>query len=152
MRTPVRRRVIAAATAVIAVTAALAAPAHAATAREPVTRPPVARAAQQVFWKWSDGSAKISRTFTLSKYKDEAGLPTLVVTAIPAAPSRTVYLQFKQKGKWVVETKGTTGRKGVVRLRLNPYCSNDTWCDGVYDYRLKAGSLYQNLRITYSEK
>jgi hypothetical protein len=109
-------------------------------------------AAQQVFWKWSDGSDKTSRTFKQSKYGDQAGLPYLQVNTVPARPSRNVYLQFKQKGKWVVENKGTTNKKGVLRLGLNPYCSNDTWCDGTYEYRLKVGSLYQTFRINYSEK
>jgi 5-hydroxyisourate hydrolase-like protein (transthyretin family) len=112
----------------------------------------VEAASQKYYWKWSDGSQKTSRLFREKTYKTQAKLPHLVVTVQPASPAHFVYLQFKQKGKWVVENKGTTNKKGVLRLGLNPYCSNDTWCDGTYEYRLKVGSLYQTFRINYSEK
>jgi hypothetical protein len=150
VRTPAPIRVIA--TVILVLTAGSSAGAMAAPAQVPGARHAMARAAQEVYWKWSDGSQKTSRTFKQSRYHDQAGLPVLVVSALPASPKRTVYLQFKQKGAWVVEKKGTTNGKGVVRLDLYPYCSNDTWCDGIYEYRLKAGTHYQNFRITYSEK
>ena len=149
LSTPARSVVTAVLAAVVVLPAAaasaapLSAPAHAVTALP---------AAQQYFWKWSDGSHKTSRTFKKSTYHAQAGLPHLVVTAQPAKPSRVVYLQFKQKGKWIVENKVTTNSKGVATIDLNPYCSNDTWCDGTWSYRLKIGSLYQNLKLTYSEK
>ncbi|MEI6361439.1 MAG: hypothetical protein WCP95_04840 [Actinomycetes bacterium] len=109
-------------------------------------------AAQKYFWKWSDGSQKTSRLFRQKTWKTQEKMPHLVVTAVPATPAKVVYLQFKQKGKWVVENKVTTDAKGVATISLNPFCSNDTWCDGTWSYRLKIGSLYQNLKIAYSEK
>ena len=102
------------------------------------TRP---AASQKFFWKWSDGSQKTSRLFREKTYKTQAKLPHLVVTAVPATPVRTVYLQFKQKGKWIVENKVKTDDKGVATIELNPFCSNETWCDGTWTYRLKIGSL-----------
>ena len=109
-------------------------------------------AGQKYFWKWSDGSQKTARLFREKTYKTQAKLPHLVVTVVPASPKHNVYLQFKQKGKWIVENKVTTDDKGVANIELNPFCSNDTWCDGTWSYRLKIGSLYQNLKIAYSEK
>ena len=146
---PSRSMVAAALAAVLLVPAAAASAEPSSASSRIVTALP---SAQQYFWKWSDGSQKTSRTFKKSTYHDQAGLPHLVVTAQPAKPSHVVYLQFKQKGKWIVENKVTTNSKGVATIDLNPYCSNDTWCDGTWSYRLKIGSLYQNLKLTYSEK
>jgi len=109
-------------------------------------------ASQKFFWKWSDGSQKTSRLFREKTYKTQAKLPHLVITAVPATPKHDVLLQFKQKGKWVLENKVTTDSKGVANIDLNPFCSNDTWCDGTLSYRLKIGSVYQNLKIGFSEK
>lgn len=109
-------------------------------------------AAQQYFWKWSDGSQKTSRTFKQSQYQSAAKLPKLLVTAQPAKPTRTVYLEFSQKGKWVLESKTKTNSKGVATLSLIPYCDNQKWCSGTWNYRLKVGRSYQNLKLTYSRK
>jgi hypothetical protein len=112
----------------------------------------VGAASQKYYWKWSDGSQKTSRLFREKTYKTQAKLPHLVVTVQPASPAHFVYLQFKQKGKWIVENKVKTNNEGVAAIDLNPFCSNETWCDGTWSYRLKIGSLYQNLKISYAEK
>jgi hypothetical protein len=130
-------------------TAAAAGAAPAASNRAPSAAP---TAPQKYFWKWSDGSQKTSRLFREKTYKTQKKLPHLVVTVIPATPAHVVYLQFKQKGKWIVENKVTTDGKGVANIELNPYCSNDTWCDGTWQYRLHLTGQNQNLKIAYSEK
>ena len=65
--------------------------------------------------------------------------------------SHYINLEFKQNGKWVVENKVATNSKGVANIDINPYCANDTWCDGTYTYRLKVGTQYAILKLTYSE-
>jgi hypothetical protein len=106
-------------------------------------------AKQQVFWKWSDGSQKTSRVFREARYNRAGRLPKIIVTAVPAKPRRVVILQFKQKGKWLVERRTSTSTKGVATLTLDPYCTNKTWCDGTWNYRIKVGTLYQVLKVTY---
>ena len=106
-------------------------------------------ASQKYFWKWSDGSQKPARVFREARYVRAARLPRLVITAVPAKPARVVFLQFRQKGKWLVEMKTATNAKGVAVLKLDPYCTNRTWCDGTWNYRIKVGTLYQVLRVTY---
>ncbi len=126
--------------------------ASAAPADEPGSRSAIVPMAQKYYWIWSDDSEATSRTFKKSKYHNQAGLPHLVITVEPATPARTIYLQFKQKGKWILENKVKTNDAGKATIELNPYCTNDTWCDGSWTYRLKAGDRYQNLKITYSER
>jgi hypothetical protein len=106
-------------------------------------------AAQKVYWKWSDESQKTLRLFREARYHRAAKLPRIVVTAVPAKPRRAVILQFQQKGKWLVETRTTTNAKGVATLKLDPYCTNRTWCDGTWTYRIKVGTLFQTLKVTY---
>lgn len=118
----------------------------------PAPVPQTVQAAQKYFWIWSDGSEKSKRTFKESKYGDQASLPHLVVTVEPAKPARTVYLQFKQDGKWIVENKVTSDGQGKAIIDINPYCSKNNWCDGTYAYRLKIGDRFANLKITYAEK
>lgn len=109
-------------------------------------------AEQEYFWKWSDGSQATHRTFSQKKYGIQNNLPELVVTAVPARPRHYVYLQFRQGGKWVLENKVALNSKGVAHVDINPYCENDTWCDGTYKYRLKVVDSYANLTITYTER
>lgn len=139
----------------IAITAGLlvgpATVASAAPAPESATGATIVPMAQKYYWIWSDDSEDTSRTFKKSKYHNQAGLPHLIITVEPADPARTIYLQFKQKGKWILENKVKTDSDGKATIELNPYCTNDTWCDGTWTYRLKAGDRYQNLKITYSE-
>lgn len=109
-------------------------------------------AEQEYFWKWSDGSQASRRTFSEKKYHNQRSLPELVVTAVPAKPRHYVYLQFRQGGKWVLENKVALNSRGVARVDINPYCENDTWCDGTYRYRLKVVDSYATLAITYTER
>jgi hypothetical protein len=156
MRThsPARALVAAAVGLVVALgstTVATAAPAGEPGFRMPLT-PIAVPMAQKYYWDWSDSSDATSRTFKKSKYHTQAKLPHLVAWAEPAKPSHTVYLKFKQNGKWVLETKKQTNSKGEVVLELNPYCNNNTWCDGTWTYRLSIGDVYQTFKITYAEK
>ena len=139
-----------AACAALALVLGLSEPAHAAA--HPGVHAAKPAAAQQYFWKSSDGSQKTSRLFREKTYKTQAKLPHLVVTVVPATPAHAVYLQFQQKGKWITENKVTTDDTGVANIDLNPFCSNDTWCDGTWQYRLHVGKQNQNLKIAYSEK
>jgi len=128
-----------------------AAPAAAAPVRElGGASAPVAK--QQVFWRWSDGSQKTTRLFREARYQRAGRLPKLIVTAVPAKPSRAVVLQFQQKGKWLIETTTSTNAKGIATMKLNPYCTNNTWCDGTWTYRIKVGTLYQVVKVTYAGK
>ena len=125
--------------------------ATAAPAAEPGSRATSVQAAQEYYWKWSDGSQKAKRTFIETDYGTQAALPHLLVTAVPARPSHRISLQFYQDGEWILEDRAPLNSKGVATLDLDPYCDNDTWCDGTYKYRLKVGTNYQILKITYSE-
>jgi hypothetical protein len=114
--------------------------------------PTAAPMAQDYYWDWSDGSDATTRTFKKSKYHTQARLPHLMARADPATPSHMVYLKFKENGKWVLETKKRTNGKGEASMDLNPYCKNNSWCDGTWTYRLSIGSSIQTFRITYSRK
>jgi hypothetical protein len=109
-------------------------------------------AAQDYYWKWSDGSQKAVRTFDQSTYHSQKSLPHLVITAVPATPAQNVLLQFKENGKWSLENRVRTGADGVATVDINPYCSNDTWCDGTWKYRLKIGTQYQLLTLSFHQK
>ena len=104
------------------------------------------------YWTWSDGSKKPTRTFTQARYGVQSNLPELVVTADPALPRRTVYLQFYQDGHWTTENAVRTDAKGRAVIDLDPYCSTDTWCDATFRYRLKVGGQTARLTITYAEQ
>jgi len=129
-----------------------AATAVAAPAAEAGSRVTIAPAAQDYYWTWSDGSQKSHRTFTQTEYGIQPNLPKLVVTVEPAKPRHYINLEFKEDGKWVLENKVATNSKGVANIDINPYCANESWCDGTYTYRLKVGSQYAILKLTYSEK
>lgn len=144
-------RAVVAMAAVAAISLSTIGVATAAPAAEPGARAASVQAAQEYYWKWSDGSQKAKRTFVEADYGSQAALPHLLVTAVPARPTHRIYLQFYQDGKWILEDRAPLNSKGVATLDLDPYCDNDTWCDGTYKYRLKVGTNYQILRITFSE-
>ena len=111
-----------------------------------------ASADQEYFWKWSDGSLSQARTFTQAQYGTQSRLPHLIAWSEPAKPSHTVYLQFHQDGKWITESKAVTDSRGMATIDIDPMCSNDTWCDRTFTYRLKIGDQRARLSITYSEE
>lgn len=107
-------------------------------------------APQQYYWRWSDGSQEPHRTFRQSRYRVPERLPTLVVSALPAAPVRTVRLQFRRDGRWHTEDVGRTDARGQVRLVLTPYCPDGRWCDGTYVYRALVDGETATLTVTYA--
>lgn len=134
------------ATALVPVTGGVASAAPAPLA--PTARP----MAQAFFWDWEDGVDSRRRTFRMDDYGSAHNLPRLLVTAEPARPSQYVKLQYKDStGAWRREDADTTNGRGVAYLSLNPYCSNGTWCDGTYKYRLKVNGKYTIFTITYVE-
>lgn len=106
---------------------------------------------QDYYWKWSDGSTSVKRTFTQAEYGTQSRLPHLVAWAEPASPRHNVYLQFHQDGKWITESRVMMNSRGIATIDIDPMCSNDTWCDRTFAYRLKIGDLRARLSITYSE-
>lgn len=116
----------------------------------PVPLAPDARPmAQTFFWDWEDGVDSRKRTFRESDYGSAENLPRLVVTAEPARPSQYIKLQYRQNGTWRREDADTTDGNGEAFLALNPYCNNNTWCDGTYKYRLLVNGKYTLFTITY---
>ncbi|MDO8307316.1 MAG: hypothetical protein Q7V58_03035 [Actinomycetota bacterium] len=105
--------------------------------------------AQVFFWDWEDGVDSRKRTFRESDYGSAENLPRLIVTAEPARPSQYIKLQYKQNGKWRREDADTTDGNGEAFLALNPYCNDNTWCDGTYKYRLLVNGKYTLFTITY---
>lgn len=112
--------------------------------------PNPARADEQgYYWRWSDGSESSARTFDEVQYGTARRLPRLVVTAIPAAPSRTVVLQFRQGSRWVTEATARTNASGVASLALYPYCEADQWCHDTIAYRLVVAGQTADLTVRY---
>lgn len=126
--------------------AGLPSPASAAPAP---TAPIVQPTAQEFYWEWSDGADAKRRTFRESEYELPENLPQLIVAAEPAKPQQYVKLQYKQGSTWRREDAGLTNGKGMVRLSLNPYCEDGSWCDGTYKYRLLVNGQYTVFTITY---
>ena len=60
---------------------------------------------------------------------------TLIVEVTPAAPQRSVELQFFEDG-WIMESTATTDSDGFAYLDVDPYCDDDYWCEGVWDFRI----------------
>lgn len=115
-------------------------------AAQPAISPAVA---QGYYWRWSDGSESASRTFAEGDYGAARRLPRLVVTAVPAAPSRTVVLQFRQGSQWITEATGRTNSAGVATLALYPYCEADRWCQDTISYRLVVAGQTAELTVRY---
>jgi hypothetical protein len=100
-------------------------------------------------WSWLDDYASNKRFFSKSSWSGE-GLPPIVVHTRPGRV-RPVILQFRQGGSWNTEAIVPTNRDGVALLALDPYCENGSWCDGLYDYRIKVGGQVVHLVIQYSD-
>lgn len=60
---------------------------------------------------------------------------TLIVEVSPAVPQRTVELQFFEDG-WVTESTATTDSEGFAYLDVDPYCEDDYWCEGLWEFRV----------------
>lgn len=60
---------------------------------------------------------------------------TLIVQVLPEAPQRTVELQFFEDG-WVTENTATTDSEGFAYLDVDPYCDDDLWCEGLWEFRV----------------
>ena len=54
----------------------------------------------------------------------------------PIKPIRTIRLQFWSGKKWVQETSAKTASNGRGYLYFDPYCSDGTYCDGEFKYRV----------------
>lgn len=114
--------------------------------------PAVVAAEQSYWWEWSDGSTARRRTFTQARYGVQTNLPHLVTHAEPAYPRRYVVLQYWQDGRWHFENSVKTNSRGIATIDINPYCSNDTWCDGTWKYRMKIGGQTARVTITFAER
>ena len=58
------------------------------------------------------------------------------VTIKPAKPVRTIRLQYWTGKKWAQENSAKTGSSGKGYLYFDPYCSDGSYCDGEYKYRV----------------
>jgi hypothetical protein len=58
------------------------------------------------------------------------------VTIKPAKPVRTIRLQYWTGKKWAQENSAKTGSSGKGFLYFDPYCSDGSYCDGEYKYRV----------------
>lgn len=111
-----------------------------------------AAADQAYYWKWSDGSTSLTRTFTQSEYGTPSRLPRLVAWAEPASPRRLVHLQFRRRGTWITENTVRMDGRGIATIEIDPMCANDTWCDRTFAYRLTIGDRTARLAITYARE
>lgn len=115
------------------------------------TELPVAAADQNYYWRWSDGSKQSQRTFTQAEYGIPSNLPSLIVTAEPASPSRYVYLQFLRDGRWTTESQARSNARGIASIDVDPLCGG-SWCNSTYSYRLKIGGQTARLDVTYAAR
>lgn len=99
------------------------------------------------YWRWSDGSRVMSRTFADSAVGDV--LPTVVVSMRPAAAGHRAVLQFRDEDRWRTEDAAATDASGSATLQLNPYCADGGWCDTAMDYRIVIDGEVARLRVTY---
>jgi hypothetical protein len=60
---------------------------------------------------------------------------TLIVQVSPVVPQREVELQFFEDG-WIAESTTTTDSEGFAYLDVDPYCEDDLWCDGLWEFRV----------------
>ena len=144
------RRSLAAGAASLALGLTLVSP----VAAEPRDRRPprTAPTVQEYYWHWSDSRIYSARTFLHTEFPSQASLPDLLVMVVPPTPRRMVYLEFYQDGRWAAENIVRTDGRGVATIDVDPYCANNTWCNGTYTYRLKIGDLTAPVNITYFER
>jgi hypothetical protein len=111
---------------------------------------PVGVAADHSFsWTWLDSYTSNKRFFSKAAWSGD-GIPPIVVRTAPGRV-RPVILQFRQAGTWNTEAIVPTNTSGVALLALDPYCEDGSWCNGLYDYRIKVGSQVVHLVIQYSD-
>ena len=106
-------------------------------------------AGHSYYWRWSDGSRDVSRTFTQQEYGIASNLPALVITAEPASPGQRVALQFLRDGQWTTEGTARTNAKGIATIHVDPLCGR-SWCDTTFAYRLTIGDQTARLGVTYA--
>ena len=128
-------------------TIVVAAPQFGATRGAPEQKRPVMNA---LAWEWSDGDTSAHRVFDSSDYR-KTDLPELVVR-VPVGETGLMALQFLQDGEWNDEWLAKPDSKGIVRMPFDPYCANDTWCDGAYRYRVRLGQLISYFDVEYWER
>lgn len=100
------------------------------------------------YWRWSDGSRAMARTFADPADRDSA-LPTVVVSIRPASAGHRAVLQYRDRGRWRTEDAAATDGSGSAALQLNPYCADGGWCDTALDYRVVIDGEVARLRVTY---
>lgn len=60
---------------------------------------------------------------------------TLIVQVSPVVPQRSVELQFFEDG-WIMESTAITDSEGFAYLDVDPYCDDDYWCEGLWEFRV----------------
>lgn len=110
---------------------------------------PTERKVKAVTWSWSDGPTGSERRVFVADDYVKGELPTIMVKA--PRDRDFYYLQFKQDGEWNTEwiARAANGKAALV---LDPFCENGTWCDGVYEYRIKGPDASQLLLVEYWER
>ncbi len=102
-------------------------------------------------WSWSDTGTDLNRVFESSTYSGEKKLPTMKVSV---GPDQTglVYLEFEQEGDWNPEWVARPDANGNATIPIDPYCADESWCDGEYHYRLKMPGLVSYVEIDYWDR
>ena len=103
-----------------------------------------------LFWSWTDGSTARERRFDAADYPDPERLPRLVVVTEPAAPRRTVRLQFRDGPRWRDDDVAVTDTAGRATLDLNPVCPDGRWCARTFAYRLLADGRVSAFRLGFA--
>lgn len=66
----------------------------------------------------------------------------LIVEVFPSEPARFAQLQYFDE-TWETDSSGTTDSGGVIYLKVDPFCDDGFWCDGVWEYRVTVDELGQ---------
>ncbi len=106
--------------------------------------------APKLFWRWSDGSDAIARTFDETHYRIPARLPRLIVSTDPVTAGQLVTLQFDDDGTWRTDDRSRTSGSGIAALEFNPFCVDGDWCSRTYAYRLIVNGVSTTFTITYA--
>ncbi len=108
-------------------------------------------AAGELDWKWSDTGTDLDRVFESSTYASGKRLPTMKVNVGPDQAG-LLYLEFEQEGEWNAEWVARPDADGTAIIPIDPYCANQSWCDGEYRYRLKMPGLTSYVDIEYWDR
>jgi hypothetical protein len=68
----------------------------------------------------------------------------------PTKPVRTIRLQFWTGKKWSQESSAKTSSSGRGYLYFDPYCSDGSYCDGEYKYRVVVDAA-SGQKVAYSK-